>query len=120
MGTELAMMPDVNQDEWLDRQLREAAPYIQDDGFTARVLQQLPIMRPRFEFLRTFILVATSSLASAITYVLSDGGRFLIVEMFRLTTIPTLWVLAFALATGLLVMAGGILATTSRTAGFDS
>jgi len=102
-------------DESLDRQLREAVPYIEDDGFTARVLQQLPTLRPRHQFLRTFILVAASSLASAIAYVVSDGGRFVVVEIFKLTTIPTMWVMAFALATGLLVMAGGILAATSRT-----
>lgn len=107
-------------DEWLDRQLRETAPYIEDDGFTARVLAHLPALRPRHQFLRTFILVGASSLASALTYVLSDGGRFVIVEMFRLTTIPTAWVLAFALATGLLVMIGGIVAATSQTVRFES
>ena len=35
-------MKQVNQEDWLDRELREAAPYIDDEGFTARVLQQLP------------------------------------------------------------------------------
>ena len=29
-------------DETLDRQLREAVPYINDDGFTARVIARLP------------------------------------------------------------------------------
>jgi hypothetical protein len=47
--------------------------------------------------------------------VLSDGGRFILVEMFRLTTIPTIWVVAFALASGILVMAGGIFAATYNT-----
>ena len=102
-------------DELLDRKLQEAAPYIEDDGFTARVLQQLPLPVRRMEFLRSFILVAMSALASALTYVLSDGGRFILVEMFRLTTIPTVWVVAFALASGMLVMAGGIFAAMHRT-----
>jgi hypothetical protein len=102
-------------DELLDRKLQEAAPYIEDDGFTARVLQQLPQPIRRMEFLRSFILVATSALASALTYVLSDGGRFILVEMFRLTTIPTVWVVVFALASGMLVMAGGIFAAMHRT-----
>src|SRR5437867_5319059 len=31
-----------SSDLWLDQQLRDAAPYIDDDGFTARVLQKLP------------------------------------------------------------------------------
>jgi anti-sigma factor RsiW len=102
-------------DDLLDRKLHEAAPYIEDDGFTARVLRQLPQPLRRMEFLRSFILVAMSALASALTYVLSDGGRFILVEMFRLTTIPTVWVVAFALASGMLVMAGGIFAAVHRT-----
>ena len=40
-------MNEVKEEDWLDRQLREAAPYIDDKGFTARVLQQLPA--PRWE-----------------------------------------------------------------------
>jgi len=51
---------------------------------------------------------------------LSDGGRFILVEMFRLTTIPTLWVVAFALASGMLVMAGGIFAAMSKTSHLQS
>jgi hypothetical protein len=103
------------QDDWLDKKLQEAAPYIEDDGFTARVLRILPQPVRRIEFLRSFVLVAMSALASALTYVLSDGGRFLLVEMFRLTTIPTVWVVVFALASGMIVMAGGIFAAVYKT-----
>ena len=108
-------MNEQAEEDWLDRKLQEAAPYIEDDGFTARVLQQLPAPQMRWQFLRPLILVGMSALASALTYVLSDGGRFILVEMFRLTTIPTLWVVAFALASGMLVMAGGIFAAMSKT-----
>ena len=108
------MNEEIEQD-WLDRKLQEAAPYIEDDGFTARVLQQLPAPQLRWQFVRPLILVGMSALASALTYVLSDGGRFLLVDMFKLTTIPTLWVVAFALASGMLVMAGGIFAAMSKT-----
>jgi hypothetical protein len=40
--------------------------------------------------------------------------------MFKLTTIPTLWVVAFALASGMLVMAGGIFAAMSKTSQIQS
>jgi len=113
------MNEHVEQD-WLDRKLQEAAPYIEDDGFTARVLRQLPVPAQGNQFLRSFILVGMSALASALTYVLSDGGRFILVEMFKLTAIPTLWVVVFALASGMLVMAGGIFAATSKTAQIGS
>jgi hypothetical protein len=113
-------MNEPMEQDWLDRKLQEAAPYIEDDGFTARVLQLLPPRERRTEFLRPFILVSMSALASALTYVLSDGGRFLVVEMFKVTTIPTLWVVVFALASGMLVMAGGIFAAMSKTSNFQS
>ncbi len=108
-------MNEEMEHDWLDKKLQEAAPYIEDDGFTARVLQQLPRSQPRLQFLRPFILIVASAFASALTYVLSDGGRFIIVEMFKLTTIPTLWVVAFALASGMLVLAGGTVAAMSKT-----
>jgi len=108
-------MNEQLEQDWLDRKLQEAVLYIEDDGFTARVLRQLPPPLRRMEFLRSFILVAMSALASALTYVLSDGGRFILVEMFRLTTIPTVWVVAFALASGILVMVGGIFAAMYKT-----
>jgi hypothetical protein len=113
-------MNEESQEDWLDRQLRDAAPYIEDDGFTARVLRQLPMPQRSGQFLRPFILVGMSAFASALTYVLSDGGRFVVVEMFKLTTIPTLWVVAFALASGMLVMAGGIFAAMSKTSQIQS
>lgn len=108
-------MNEEMEQDWLDKKLQEAAPYIEDDGFTARVLKQLPIPQARLQFLRPLILIVASAFASALTYVLSDGGRFIIVEMFKITTIPTVWVVAFALASGMLVMAGGIVAAMSKS-----
>lgn len=113
-------MNEESQEDWLDRRLRDAVPYIEDDGFTARVLQQLPTPQRSGQFLRPLILVGMSAFASALTYVLSDGGRFVVVEMFKLTTIPTLWVVVFALASGMLVMAGGIFAAMSKTSHIQS
>ena len=113
-------MNEESQEDWLDRRLRDAAPYIEDDGFTARVLRQLPARQRSGQFLRPLVLVGMSAFASALTYVLSDGGRFVVVEMFKLTTIPTLWVVAFALASGMLVMAGGIFAAMSKTSQVQS
>jgi len=108
-------MNEQTELDWLDRKLQEAVSYIEDAGFTARVLEQLPAPQLRWQFLRPLILVGASALASALTYVLSDGGRFLVVEMFKVSTIPTLWVVAFALASGMLVMAGGIFVAMSKT-----
>jgi hypothetical protein len=108
-------MNQANQEDWLDRQLREAAPYIDDEGFTARVLQQLPALHRSRRSLRSAILLGVTLLASVLAYLLSDGGRFLVVAATRLTTLPTLWLLVVALSSGILVMAGGVIAAISKT-----
>jgi hypothetical protein len=108
-------MDEKPQEDWLDRQLREAAPYIDDDGFTARVLRQLPPPRRGRDSLRAVILLGISLLASALVYVLSDGGRFLLVAMARLSALPTFWLLALAFGAGLLLMVGGVVAAIART-----
>src|SRR4029434_3939066 len=108
-------MEQVNQEDWLDRQLREAAPYIDDEGFTVRVLQQLPFSPHAGRSIRGAILLTVTLLASVLAYLLSDGGRFLVVEATRLTTLPTLWLFVLALGSGILVMAGGVIAAIAKT-----
>ena len=105
----------MNQEDWLDRELRDAAPYIDDEGFTVRVLQQLPPPRRRHDLLRAVILLGTAFLASMLTYVVSDGGRFISVTLERLAALPALWVFALALASGLVVAAAGATAAISRS-----
>src|SRR5213080_5252381 len=108
-------MDAKHQEDWLDRQLRQAAPYIDDAGFTWRVLQQLPARRRRRDSLRAVILLGMTLLASALAYVLSDGGRFLVIATARLVALPTLSLLALAFVTGLLFMVGGVIAALSKT-----
>jgi hypothetical protein len=108
-------MDNVNlSDDALDRQLRETAPYIEDAGFTAGVLKLLPEPRAKSQRARPFILVGMSALASLLAYFLSDGGRFLLVEVTRLSVLPPLWLLAMTLGTGIVVMTGGLVAATSK------
>jgi hypothetical protein len=108
-------MNQVNQEDWLDRELREAAPYIDDEGFTARVLQQLPSPRRRHELLRAAILLGMTFLASLLAYVVSGGGRFVSVTLERLAALPALWVIVLALASGLIMAAAGATAAVSRS-----
>jgi hypothetical protein len=108
-------MDKMDQEDWMDRQLREAAPYIDDEGFTARVLQQLPPLRRGRDWLRAVILLGMTLLASALAYVVSDGGRFVSVALERLAALPALWVFALALASGLAVTALGAAAAISRS-----
>ena len=104
----------MNQEDWLDRELREAAPYIDDEGFTARVLQQLPAPRRGRDLLRAAILLGMTFLASVLAYVVSDGGRFVSVTIERLAALPVLWVFVIALASSLVIAAVGATAALSR------
>jgi hypothetical protein len=105
----------MNQEDWLDRELREAATYIDDEGFTARVLQQLPPPRRRRDLLRAAILLGMTFLASVLAYVVSGGGRFVSVTLERLAALPALWVFVLALASGLVIAAAGAIAAISRS-----
>jgi hypothetical protein len=110
-------MNQVNQEDWLDRELREVAPYIDDGGFTARVLQQLPPPRPSHDLLRAAILLGMTFLASVLAYVVSGGGRFVSITLERLAVLPVLWIFVLALASGLVIAAVGATAAVSRDRG---
>ena len=114
---DLIKMNEISQEDPVDRQLRDAAPYIDDDGFTARVLQQLPAPR---RSLRGAILLGITLLASVLAYVISDGGRFLVVAMARLATLPAFWLFALAFCSGILVMIAGVIAATAKASELQS
>ena len=97
-------MDEQLQEDWLDRRLREEMTYIDDAGFTARVVQKLPAALPRRSY-RAAILIGITFLASVIAYFISDGGRFLVVEAYRLATMPMIFVSLLAICTSLLVTA---------------
>jgi hypothetical protein len=107
-------MEEMIQEDPLDRQLREAAPYIDDAGFTARVVSKLPPGRAR-RSMRGIILVAITALGSAIAYALSDGGRFVNEAVMRLSTFPIWILLVFAFGCGLVVGACAVIAAIRKT-----
>jgi hypothetical protein len=108
-------MEEMNQDDWLDRQLREAASYIDDAGFTARVLAQLPAPQQRRVSLRGVIILGLTLLGSALAYVLSDGGHFIAVNVIRLTQVPTLILLLAAAGSSFLVVTVGLATAISKS-----
>jgi|SRR5438132_5461568 len=108
-------MGEVIYEDPLDRQLREAMPYIDDDGFTARVLQRLPPLRRQRDSLRAVILIGVTLLASVLGFVLSDNGRFITVAIERAATLPILELFALALTSGMLVTALGLLVAIAKS-----
>src|SRR6476661_855135 len=106
-------MNTMIDDETLDRQLREAAPYIDDDGFTARVMANLPVAQRDPRWLRAMILLGLAILGSGIAYMLSGG---IIREgVIQLSNFPIWLLLVFAFGCGLVVGGFAVLAALRRT-----
>jgi len=108
-------MNETQQEDWLDRQLRDAALYIDDAGFTVQVVAKLPAPRQKQVSLRGTILVLITLLGCVLAYVLSDGGSFVMANIARLATLPLLWLLVLAFAIGILTAAGGLVAALSKS-----
>ncbi len=106
-------MNEQLQEDWLDARLREESPYIDDDGFTRRVLQKLPARSPQRSF-RALLLCCVTLLASAITYAVSDGGQFLITCFHQLAGLPTLWILILAAMSAVLFTSIATVAAVAR------
>jgi hypothetical protein len=102
-------------DETLDRQLCEAAPYIDDEGFTARVMVRLPTARREPRWLRAMILIGVTALGSGVAYLLSGGGRFVREGVIELSSFPVWLLLVLAFGCGLLVGAFAVIFAIRKT-----
>jgi hypothetical protein len=100
-------------DETLDGQLREAAPYIDDEGFTARVMANLPAEEREPQWLRAMILLGLAILGSGIAYLLSGG--FVREGVIQLSNFPIWLLLVFAFGCGLVVGAFAIIFALRKT-----
>jgi hypothetical protein len=100
-------------DETLDRQLREAVPYINDDGFTARVMATLPAQRSEPQWLRAMIVLGLALLGTGIAYLLSGG---VIREgLVQIADFPIWLLLVFAFGCGLVVGAFAVIFAIRKT-----
>ena len=100
-------------DETLDRQLREAVSYINDDGFTARVMARLPAQRSEPQWLRAMIVLGLALLGTGIAYLLSGG---VIREgLVQMADFPIWLLLVFAFGCGLVVGAFAVIFAIRKT-----
>lgn len=106
-------MDNNSQEDLLDARLRDEAAYIDDAGFTARVVQKLPA-RPVRHWLRAVILLGLTLVASVIAYFLSGDGWFIAEGVARLTMLPLYVIWLGAAAVTALVMAGGLAVAISK------
>jgi hypothetical protein len=108
-------MNPMIDDETLDRQLRDAIPYIDDEGFSARVMARLPAARREPRWLRTMILLGLTLLGSAVAYLVSGGGRFVREGVIQLSEFPIWLLLVFAFGCGLVVGAFAVIVAVRKT-----
>lgn len=108
-------MNGMIDDEMLDGQLREAAPYINDDGFTVRVMASLPAARREPQWLRAMVLLGLALLGSGIAYLLSGGGRVVREGMIQMADFPIWLLLVFAFGCGLVVGAFAVIFAIRKT-----
>ena len=102
-------------DETLDRQLREALPYINDDGFTARVIASLPAAQQREpQWLRAMIVLGLALLGIGIAYVVG-GGHVVREGIIEFANFPIWLLLIFAFGCGLVVGAFAVIFAIRKT-----
>ena len=108
-------MNSMIDDETLDRQLREAVPYINDDGFTARVIAMLPVGRREPQWLRAMIVIGLALIGTGMAYFLSGGGTFVRQGVVQIADFPIWLLLVFAFGCGLVVGAFAVIFAIRKT-----
>ena len=107
-------MDDQLQEDWLDARLREEAPYIDDAGFTAAVVHQLPAGRRHSRRLRIAILLSVTFVACLTAYLVSGRGQFLADAATFLVAMPVSTVCAIAGVCALAVLGVSAYAAASK------
>lgn len=107
-------MDETENIDWLDRQLREAIPYIDDDGFSRRVLQQLPARRATPQRFRSVIIFGATLIACLLAYLLSDRGEFVLQAVTRMAGMSPLMLVGIAMLAGILITVAGTAAVIGR------
>src|SRR5205085_11747210 len=97
-------------DDLLDTRLRDEMPYIDDAGFTTRVMQQLPRRRLSWSTQRAFIIFAATLLSVVIAYFASGEGMFVHDAFARLSGLRPLQLLLLVFVLGTVVTIAGCLA----------
>ena len=94
-------------DDLLDARLRDETPYIDDDGFTARVMRQLPARPRSFQMKRSLIILGAAILSAIIAYFASGEGMFVRDTLARLALLPPLQLLMLLVLCGTTMIIAG-------------
>jgi hypothetical protein len=106
-------MNEQLQEDWLDAKMRDEMPYIDDDGFTSRVAQQLPARR-KTSPARSAVLLAISVVAVVVAFAVAGGAGFLLDVVGWFAVMPSSLLFVVVVGCGLLVTAFGVYAAVNR------
>src|SRR6202008_2792138 len=95
-------------DDLLDARLRDETPYIDDAGFTARVMKQLPRRRVSWSTQRSFIILAATIISVVIAYFASGEGMFVHDAFARISGLPTMQLVLVILLCGTAMTIAGL------------
>jgi hypothetical protein len=101
-------------DDLLDARLRDEAPYINDAGFTGRVMKQLPRRRVSWSKLRAFIILAATILSVVVAYFASGEGMFVHDAFARMSGLRPLYLVLVIFACGAAMTISGLWAALTR------
>src|SRR6059058_3333039 len=101
-------------DDLLDARLRDETPYIDDAGFTRRVMKQLPRRRVSWSSQRAFIILAATILSVVVAYFASGEGMFVHDAFAQMSGLRPLHLLFVILACGTAMTIAGLWAALTR------
>ena len=101
-------------DDLLDARLRDETPYIDDAGFTRRVMKQLPRRRLSWSSLRSSIILAATILSVVVAYFASGEGMFVHDAFARMSGLRPLQSFLLILVCGTLMTIAGLWAALTR------
>jgi hypothetical protein len=101
-------------DNLLDTRLREEMPYLDDGGFTARVMKQLPRRRFSLSTQRNLVIFVATIMSVVIAYFASGEGMFVHDAFARAATLQPLQLLLIICACATVMTIAGLWAALTR------
>jgi branched-subunit amino acid transport protein len=101
-------------DDLLDARFRDETSYIDDAGFTALVMEELPARPRSFQAQRSLVILTAAIVSVIVAYYASGEGMFIQQGLARLSLLTPLQLLAAVLICGSAMLASGLWAALSR------
>jgi hypothetical protein len=101
-------------DDLLDARLRDGTPYVDDAGFTARVMKQLPRRRVSWSSQRSLIIFVATIVSVVIAYFASGEGMFVHDAFARMSGLRPMQLLLVIFACGMAMTVAGLWAALTR------